>query len=68
MRGSASVGKPGRPPLEPRIAELERQVANLTETVSKLKRMDKTTDDYLLSEKSPYTPQFDRWPGNGSAK
>lgn len=60
------MGKPGSPPLEPRIEALEVQVAKLERMLAQ--RPDRSTDDYLLSKQSPYTPAFDKWPGNGSAK
>lgn len=62
MRLRGSVGKPGRPPLEPRIEALEVQVAKLEAALKSIKLFDKSTDDYLLSKQSPYAPQFDKWP------
>ena len=64
------MGKAGRPPLEPRIAKLEREVEELKRTftsqsefIAKLNPHNKPVRDNAYSDLG-YRPQFERWPGN----
>jgi hypothetical protein len=51
----------GRPPLEPRIRELEKQVNTL---LNILHGMDDRIKE-LEGQRPAYRPVFDRWVGNG---
>ena len=68
----SSKAKPGRPPLEPRIAVLEAQVRDLCGAVLELKdRIEQISHMPAIEADVPrktYQPVFDRWTGNGSAK
>jgi hypothetical protein len=58
----------GRPPLEPRIAQLEKQLDALQQQLSNLAAQNLNR---LLPSNVPhetYESKFDRWPGNGTPR
>ena len=55
------MGKAGRPPLEPRIAELEREVARLARVIANHFPVQIPNVDV---PRGTYQPAFERWPGN----
>ena len=57
------MGKAGRPPLEPRLAKLEQQVADLQALIARIDVPRETIPQRLES----YKPAFDRWPSKSSA-
>jgi hypothetical protein len=54
------MGKTGRPPLEPRIAELERQVQALGELFTALQAQ--VNHQQMSVPRGTYQSQFDKWP------
>lgn len=59
---SANVG---RPPLEPRIAELEKQLKLLQQQVANLAAQN--ISRMIPSNTPEYQPSFDKWPGRSVA-
>jgi hypothetical protein len=66
------MGKAGRPPLEPRIAELERKLDAMEHMIRQLDQLQRIQADHLSRLGVPrgtYQSAFgDKWPGNGNAE
>lgn len=62
---SQSLKAKGRPPLEPRIAALEVEVAALKALFAPMPTGTQP-DQFVMKDR--YKPLFERWPGNGSGQ
>ena len=53
----------GRPPLAPRIQELEKQVNTLLNILKGLSDRVRVIEERAVYKQEPYKPLFDHWPG-----